>query len=78
MNHIETKQIFMTAVQAAVGTTREINDGGTENENTFVLSQNDVDGIADNLAAWWNEKFEDTNVTPETAIDYLGETYPEA
>ena len=78
MNHIETKQIFLSAVQAAVGSTREINDGGTENGNTFTLTQNEVDGIADNLATWWNESYEETNVTPEMAADYLDETYPEA
>ncbi len=76
MRNDDTMSIFRGVVNAAIGSEREINDGGSES-GPFILEPAMAEGVAENLATWWDEKFDDTPVTFEMASDYLDEVYPE-
>lgn len=75
MSDTETKINFRTVVTSAIGTTRECNDGS--GEDSFTISNNEVEGIAGNLTTWWDENYPDIESTLENAREYFDETYPE-
>jgi len=78
MRNDETIAMFRGAVYAAEGSIRTINDGSAEDGQEFKMDHGMVEGIAENLANWWDEKYPETAVTPETAREYLDEVYPAA
>ena len=75
MSDTNSKINFRTVVMNAIGTTRECNDGS--GCDSFTISSNEVEGIADNLDTWWGEKYDDVESTLENAEEYFDETYPE-
>ena len=70
---------FRTVVNSAIGTTRECNDGS--GCDSFTISKNEVEGIADNLTTWYEEEYENdeciVECTIEEAEEYFDKTYPE-
>jgi len=71
----KTKISFLAAVQAALGTTRDCNDGS--GVGPFAVTPNNADGIATNLTDWWDDKYSDVEYTAEYAKEYFDKTYPE-
>lgn len=58
-------------------TERKCLDGsGMDN---FILTAEMIPGVAENLAQWWDENsdYDDIELTPEFAEEYIDETYPE-
>ena len=78
MRHQKMKQIFVDEISRTINTERIINDGSAQDGNIFMLSSTYIDGIADNLASWWGEKYDDTELTNILARQYFNEIYPEA
>lgn len=78
MSHTNGKINFRTVVTNAIGTTRECYDGS--GADSFTISANEVEGIAENLDQWWNENehYENVECMLEYAQEYFDEIYPEA
>jgi len=76
MRNNETMQIFRTVVNACIGTTRTINDGSSVDGDEFTLDSGMIEGIAENLATWYDEKF-DSTPNKEEAENYFESVYPE-
>jgi len=76
MNHNEMKKIFSDVISQYVGEYREVNDGSPATGDFFEIESSEVDGISDNLATWWDEKYPDTELTEEEADNYFNEVYP--
>jgi hypothetical protein len=70
----DTLDIFKIVVNRRDGKKCLCNDGGSENGERFVMDN--CDGVAKNLNQWWNEEYEDVELTEELATEYLDETYP--
>jgi len=76
MNHQDMKNIFIEATTPAINTTRIINDGGCADGTKFKLHDYHIGGMSDNLAVWWDEKYNETELTLDSAIEYFNEVYP--
>ena len=76
MGSDETMQIFRTVVSAGIGTVRSIADGSSCDGNEFTLESSMIEGVAENLATWYEEKF-DATPTKEEAENYFESVYPE-
>lgn len=73
----KTKSIFIDALKNEVDTTRMINDKSPSSGEKFEVELDTIEGIADNLATWWLEGYDEIP-TQEEAENYIDEVYPEA
>ena len=69
----ERKNIFENLLE--IDTKRQCRDSSGEND--FFITDKNISDIAGNLAQWWDDEYENVELTNEYAKEFIEEIYPE-